>query len=84
MQVKESADAAASPRNNSDSTEKIFWIAFIISIFLIVVGFFIPPRGVIDGSVITSTGILSAFVELHHLIEKGIKIERKQKDNANE
>ena len=52
----------------------IFWVAFIISIGLIVGGFLVPPMGVIDGSVLTATGILSTFVELHHFIAKGTHI----------
>ena len=54
-----------------ENVDVVFWIAFIISIGLIVVGFFVPPVGVIDGSVLTGTGILSAFVELHHFIKTG-------------
>ena len=54
-----------------ENVDMAFWIAFIVSICLIVGGFFAPPLGVIDGSVLTSTGILSAFVELHHFIKTG-------------
>lgn len=54
-----------------ENVDVVFWIAFIVSICLIVGGFFVPPVGVIDGSVLTGTGILSAFVELHHFIKTG-------------
>ena len=54
-----------------ENVDIAFWIAFIVSICLIVGGFFAPPFGVIDGSVLSSTGILSAFVELHHFIKTG-------------
>ena len=54
-----------------ENVDVVFWIAFIVSICLIVGGFFAPPLGVIDGSVLTGTGILSAFVELHHFIKTG-------------
>lgn len=54
-----------------ENVDVVFWIAFIVSIGLIVGGFFAPPLGVIDGSVLTGTGILSAFVELHHFIKTG-------------
>ena len=54
-----------------ENVDVVFWIAFIVSIGLIVGGFFVPPVGVIDGSVLTATGILSAFVELHHFIKTG-------------
>lgn len=54
-----------------ENVDMAFWIAFVVSICLMVGGFFAPPFGVIDGSVLTSTGILSAFVELHHFIKTG-------------
>lgn len=38
-----------------------FWICLIVSIGLLVGGFFVPPMGVIDGSVLTAVGILFAF-----------------------
>ena len=40
---------------------KTFYITSTVSIGLIVGGFFIPPLGVIDGSVITSVGLLLMF-----------------------
>ena len=55
-----------------ENVDVVFWIAFIVSIGLIVGGFFVPPVGVIDGTVLTATGILSAFVELHHFIKTGV------------
>lgn len=54
-----------------ENVDMAFWIAFIVSICLIIGGFFAPPLGIIDGSVLTGTGILSAFVELHHFIKTG-------------
>lgn len=38
-----------------------FWLCLIVSVSLIVGGFFVPPMGVIDGSVLTATGILFGF-----------------------
>lgn len=38
-----------------------FGICLIVSIGLLVGGFFVPPMGVIDGSVLTAVGILFAF-----------------------
>ena len=38
-----------------------FAICLFTSIALIVGGFFVPPMGVIDGSVLTAVGILFAF-----------------------
>lgn len=65
-----------------ENVDMAFWIAFIVSICLMVGGFFSPPLGVIDGSVLTSTGILSAFVELHHFIKTG-SMRRKDKPPTN-
>ena len=61
-----------------ENVDMAFWIAFVVSICLMVGGFFTPPLGVIDGSVLTSTGILSTFVELHHFIKTGA-MRRKEK-----
>ena len=44
-----------------------FWICLTVSIALFVGGFFVPPTGVIDGSVITSVGILFGFATLGQL-----------------
>lgn len=52
----------------------IFWVTFGVSAALIVVGFLIPPTGVIDGSVLTAVGELFAFAtlgQLPSLIQKG-------------
>ena len=65
-----------------ENVDMAFWIAFIVSICLMVGGFFAPPFGVIDGSVLTSTGILSAFVELHHFIKTG-SMRQKEKPPTN-
>jgi len=65
-----------------ENVDVVFWIAFIVSIGLIIGGFFTPPLGVIDGSVLTGTGILSAFVELHHFIKTGVMC-RKDKSPTN-
>lgn len=39
----------------------VFWVCLVTSIGLIVTGFFIPPIGSIDGSVLTAVGELIAF-----------------------
>lgn len=44
--------------------KKIFWICLIVSVFLVVAGFLVPPLGVIDGSVLTGVGLLLAFAAL--------------------
>ena len=38
-----------------------FWICLIVTIGLLIGGFFTPPMGVIDGSVLTAAGLLLAF-----------------------
>lgn len=46
---------------NSNRKTIPFWICLIVSIGLLVGGFFTPPMGVIDGSVLTAVGLLFAF-----------------------
>lgn len=41
-----------------------FWICLLVSIGLAIAGFFTPPIGSIDGSVITMVGLLLAFAAL--------------------
>lgn len=48
-------------------TKTAFWISFGSSIGLIVGGFFAPPTGVIDGTVLTAVGELFAFASLFEL-----------------
>ena len=42
----------------------IFYVCLIIAIMLFVGGFFCPPMGVIDGSVLKAAGILLGFAAL--------------------
>ena len=44
--------------------KQIFYVCLTIRIILIVGGFFCPPLGVIDGSVLTAAGILLGFATL--------------------
>ena len=46
-----------------------FYICLSTSIALIVTSFFIPPTGVIDGSVLAATGEIFAFATLGVVIE---------------
>lgn len=41
-----------------------FVLCFVISVSLIIGGFFVPPTGVIDGSVLTAVGELLVFPTL--------------------
>lgn len=38
-----------------------FWVCLIVSVGLFIGGFFVPPMGVIDGSVLKAVGILFGF-----------------------
>lgn len=54
-----------------------FWACLFFSIGLITAGFFTPPRGAIDGSVLSAVGELFGFATLYvvyHAIEKGVDI----------
>ena len=42
----------------------VFFITFGVAIALIIGGFFVPPMGVIDGSVLTAVGELIVFPAL--------------------
>jgi hypothetical protein len=44
--------------------EIAFCLCLIVSIGLFVGGFFVPPKGVIDGSILQATGILFGFATL--------------------
>lgn len=63
----------------------VFLISLTISIGLIIGGFFVPPKGVIDGSVLTACGILFAFAALavgSHAIELGYDLKFQKGDAA--
>lgn len=52
-----------------------FWICLGVSITLGTIGFFTPPQGIIDGSVLTYTGELIGFVAVDNIrraISKGL------------
>lgn len=42
----------------------VFFITFTVALALIIGGFFVPPMGVIDGSVLTAVGELIVFPAL--------------------
>lgn len=42
----------------------VFWTTLTVAIGLFVGGFFVPPTGIIDGSVLTAVGELFAFAAL--------------------
>lgn len=59
----------------------VFTITFILSVALIIGGFFVPPIGVIDGSVLTAVGLLILFATIEKIPEavkagKSIKVQK--------
>lgn len=48
---------------------RIFYSTFILSVALIIGGFFCPPIGVIDGSVLTAVGLLIMFATVEKIPE---------------
>lgn len=63
----------------------IFFICLGISIALIVGGFCVPPKGVIDGSVLKAVGELFAFAALSvgaHAIRLGYDLKVSKGDTA--
>lgn len=60
---------------------RVFTITFILSVALIVGGFFCPPIGVIDGSVLSVVGLLLMFATVDKVPDaikagKSIKLQR--------
>lgn len=52
----------------------VFMVCLTVSVCLIVAGFFTPPKGIIDGSVLTAVGEIFAFAALGfgwHALELG-------------
>ena len=48
---------------------KVFYATFILSVLLIIAGFFCPPMGVIDGSVLTAVGLLLLFAVIEKVLQ---------------
>lgn len=46
-----------------------FWVCLLISIALTIASFFVPPMGVIDGSILAAVGELFGFATLATVIE---------------
>lgn len=60
---------------------RVFYITFALSVALIVGGFFCPPIGQIDGSVLTAVGLLILFATIEKIPEavkagKSIKVQK--------
>ena len=51
------------------------FVLALIAVVMMVVGFIVPPTGVIDGSVLTGAGIMLGFAALFfawHAVDKGL------------
>ena len=62
-----------------------FALSFFVSVGLIIGGFFTPPQGVIDGSVLTATGELLMFPTVLYAfraIELGYKVKFQKGDTS--
>lgn len=62
-----------------------FAVCFLVSLSLIIGGFFVPPMGVIDGSVLTAVGELIAFPALLYgfrAIELGLEVKFQKGDTS--
>ena len=64
---------------------KEFYLNLVVSIALIVGGFFVPPVGVIDGSVLTAVGLLlmfSVIAKIPEAIKAGRNIKVQKGDSS--
>ncbi len=62
-----------------------FLVCFFVSVGLIIGGFFVPPMGAIDGSVLTAVGELLLFPTLLYgfrAIELGYKVKFQKGDTS--
>ena len=71
------ANEVKTGRNSYLMSRLVFFLSFFVSVGLIVGGFFVPPMGVIDGSVLTSVGELLLFPTLLYgfrAVELGLRV----------
>ena len=62
-----------------------FAVCFFVSVGLIIAGFFVPPLGIIDGSVLTAIGELLLFPTLlyaYRAIELGLSVKFQKGDTS--
>ena len=62
-----------------------FAVCFFVSVGLIIAGFFVPPMGVIDGSVLTAIGVLLLFPTLlyaYRALELGLSVKFQKGDTS--
>ena len=78
--------------NSSGDGTRIYWMSrftfvfsFLVSVVLMIDGFLTPPKGVIDGSVITAVGELLLFPTLLYAfraLELGYKVKFQKGDTS--
>ena len=61
----------------------VFIVCLLASVFLIVAGFFVPPTGEIDGSVLTAVGELLVFPTIAYGARAIDNVEITNDDNEN-
>lgn len=62
-----------------------FVVCFFVSVGLIIGGFFVPPMGIIDGSVLSAVGELLLFPTLLYgfrAVEMGLKVKFQKGDTS--
>lgn len=77
MQKKSIIQSPQADGRSSWMSRITFVLCFFVSVGLIVGGFFVPPMGVIDGSVLTAVGELLLFPTLLYgfrAVELGLRI----------
>ncbi len=53
--------------NKTPAYKIVFWVCLVTALAMMVTGFFMPPQGVIDKSVLYGAGICLAFAALAQL-----------------
>lgn len=78
MNIKKAISEAKADEPRTFLLSRItFAVCFFVSVGLIIGGFFVPPMGVIDGSVLTAIGELLLFPTLlyaYRAIELGLSV----------
>ena len=86
MNIKKTISEAKADEPRSLLLSRItFAVCFFVSVGLIIGGFFVPPMGVIDGSVLTAIGELLLFPTLlyaYRAIELGLSVKFQKGDTS--
>lgn len=86
MNIKKTISEAKADEPRTFLLSRItFAVCFFVSVGLIIGGFFVPPMGVIDGSVLTAIGELLLFPTLlyaYRAIELGLSVKFQKGDTS--